>query len=64
MEFRVDTHNLNDTSMVEVWQDGTFIAGIYSHGDGLKIVSKHLDGVTHESGTPPSLIVNFSLEVR
>lgn len=61
MEFRISEHSLKDTSMIEVWHKGEFIAAIYSHEDGVKIVSKYLDGVTHESGTPPSTIVNFSL---
>ena len=61
MDFRIETHKLKGIPVVEVWDDGELIAGIYSHGSGLKIVSKYLDGVVHESGTPPSTIVNFSM---
>jgi hypothetical protein len=46
--------------MVEVWQDGEFIASIYGHEDGLRIVSKYLDGVEHEAATPPSIFIKFS----
>ena len=60
MEFRIDTHQVTGEPMIEVWRDGVFIAGIYSHPDGIKIVSKYLDGVAHESGMPLGLIVNFS----
>ena len=61
MEFRINAHEITGEPMVEGWQNNEYIAGIYSYGDGLKIVSKHLDGVTHKSGMPPSLIINFSL---
>lgn len=60
MEFRITTHTETGKPMVEVWQDGMFIANIYSHEDGLRIVSKHLDGVKHEVATPPSMVIKFS----
>jgi len=46
--------------MVEVWQDGVFIASIYPHEDGLRIVSKYLDGVEHDAAFPPSVVIRFS----
>jgi len=46
--------------MVEVWQGGEFIASIYAHEDGLRIVSKYLDGVQHEIAMPPSIVIRFS----
>ena len=60
MEFRVTTHTVTGKSMVEVWQDGEFIASIYAHEDGMRIVSKYLDGVEHEAAMPPSIVIKFS----
>lgn len=60
MEFRVGTHNVTGKPMVEVWQDGVFLASIYVHEDGLRIVSKHLDGVEHEVGMPPAMVIRFT----
>lgn len=60
MQFRVGTQLGKGKPMVEVWQDGKFIAGIHTHDDGLRIVSDHLDGVQHETGLPPALVVKLS----
>ena len=47
--------------MVEVWKDGKFVAGIYVHDDGIRIVSKFLDGVEQETNYPPSVILKLSI---
>jgi len=60
MEFRITTHTVTGKPMVEVWKDGEFIAGIYVHEDGIRIVSKYLDGVEHETDMPPSVVIKFS----
>ena len=60
MEFRITTHTVTGKPMVEVWQDGEFIASIYGHEDGMRIVSKYLDGVAHKVDTPPSIVIKFS----
>jgi len=60
MEFRIAPHTLTGKPMVEVWQGGEFIASIYAHEDGLRIVSKYLDGVQHEIAMPPSIVIRFS----
>ena len=60
MEFRIGTHTVTGKPMVKVWKDGTFIASIYGHEDGMRIVSKYLDGVEHEAVIPPSMIIRFS----
>jgi len=60
MEFRIATHTLTGDDMVEVWRDGEFVGGVYSHKEGLRIVSKHLNGVKHEVGMPPVVIVKLS----
>ncbi|GAI95508.1 unnamed protein product [marine sediment metagenome] len=45
-EFRVKPHGtLPGNQMVEFWRDGVFVAGIYPHEDGIRIVSKYIDGV-------------------
>jgi len=59
-EFRIDTHIETGKPMVEVRRDGKFIAGIYQHADGIRIVSKYLDGVQHQVGTPLSIVIKFS----
>ncbi len=60
MEFRIATHTVTGKPMVEVWREGEFIASIYVHEDGLRIVSKYLDGVEHEADVPPSIVIKFS----
>jgi len=46
-KFRVSEHNvLPEKLMVEVWRDGTFVAGIYPHEDGIRIVSKYMTKTT------------------
>lgn len=60
MEFRVATHMGSGKPMAELWKNGQFIAGIYPHQDGLRIVSKYLDGVEHQPGYPPSVAIRFS----
>ena len=62
MEFRTiaGTVTGKPTVAVEVWQGGTFIASICAQEDGLRIVSKYLDGVEHEAATPPSIVIKFS----
>jgi len=88
-EFRVKPHEtLPGNQMVEFWRDGVFVAGIYPHEDGIRIVSKyipinaitaslmssdffrcvsaailpssHIDGVQHEQGYPPGVVVHLS----
>jgi len=51
-------------TMVEVWRDGQFVAGIYPHEEGLRVVSKYLDGVQHEDVKPPSVVIQLSEEAR
>ena len=60
MEFRLATHSQTGKHMVKVWKDGLFIASIYGHDDGLRVVSKYLDGVEHEAGNPPAMVIRFT----
>ena len=61
MEFRIATHTLTRRLMVEVWRDGKFIAAIYDHDDGIRIVSKYLDGMEQEASYPPAVILKLSI---
>ena len=59
--FKVCPHDqLPGKMMVEYWRDGKFIAGIYPHEDGIRIVSKYLDGVSEDSSYPPAAVVKLS----
>ena len=60
MEFRVGDHTMTHKPMVEVMENGEFVAGIYGHNGGIRIVSKYLDGVDHELCSPPALVVRLS----
>ncbi|MBA7566824.1 hypothetical protein ES708_08521 [subsurface metagenome] len=61
IEFRVKPHGiLPGNKMVEFWQGGVFVAGIYPHEDGIRIVSKYIDGVEHEPEYPPAVVVQLS----
>jgi len=60
-EFRVKPHGiLPGNQMVECWRDGVFVAGIYPHEDGIRIVSKYMDGVKQVPGYPPTVVVHLS----
>lgn len=49
-EFRVKGHDfLPGKMMVEVWRDGVFVAGIYPHEDGIRIVSKYMSEVKKDA---------------
>ena len=61
MEFRVSINTITQKPMVEAWKDGEFIAAIYGHDDGIRIVSKYLAGVEHEPNFPPALVIKLSI---
>lgn len=49
-EFRITSHSvLPCKQVVECWRDGVFVAGIYPHQDGIRIVSKYMTGVSKET---------------
>ena len=60
MEFRINTDPVTRKPMVEVWREEEFIAGIYVHEDGMRIVSNYLDGVEHETDRPPSIVIKLA----
>ena len=45
--------------MVEYWRGKEFVAGIYAHQDGIRIVSKYLDGVSEDPSFPPAAIIRL-----
>ena len=49
-EFRVVPHSmLLGKQAVECWRDGKFVAGIYPHQDGIRIVSKFITDIIKEA---------------
>ena len=62
ISFTVKEHSLLLNTMVEVWRDGEFVAGIYGAMDGVRVVSKYLDGVREDANKPdfpPSVTVKL-----
>lgn len=59
IEFRLATHSITERSMVEVWRDGIFVASIYAHEEGVRLVSKHYDGVEHDAIYPPAVLIKL-----
>ncbi len=58
--FKIKAHSRLPGTMVEVWRDGKFVASIYGHDGGVRLVSKYLDSVHEETGKPPSLVVKLT----
>lgn len=59
-ELKVVGHRfLPGKKAVECWRDGVFVAGIYPHQDGIRIVSKYLDGVIEEHSFPPTAVIKL-----
>ena len=49
IELKVANHGvLPGQQMVECWQNGVFVAGIYPHEDGIRIMSKYMTDVLKE----------------
>ena len=49
IELRVASHEiLPGNQMVECWRDGKFVAAVYPHQDGIRIVSKYMTDVVKE----------------
>ena len=57
-EFKVKPHEvLPDKEIVEYWRDGKYVACIYPHEDGIRIVSRHIVGTYVDWTNPPSAII-------
>lgn len=49
IELKVASHGmLPGRQMVECWRNGVFVAAIYPHQDGIRIVSKYMTDVIKE----------------
>jgi len=67
IELRVTGHGiLPGNQMVECWRDGKFVASIYPHQDGIRIVSRYVTDLVkeeepafHASQWTPSAIVKL-----
>lgn len=58
--FKVCLHDLLPGKlMVEYWHRGKFVAGIYPHQDGLRIVSKFIIGVAEDPSQPRSVVIKL-----
>jgi hypothetical protein len=59
-ELRVKPHGqLPDKAMVEFYRRGVFVAGIYPHQDGIRIVSKYITGVEEDPAYPPAIVIKL-----
>ena len=59
IKFRLSVHGITGKPMVEVWRDDTFVAGIYEHEEGVRLVSKYFDGVAYEPSSPPAVVIKL-----
>lgn len=59
IELKVKPHGeVAGKEMIEVWNDGVFIAGVYPHVDGIVVASKYLvDSLLMGKTLPPSVLV-------
>ena len=63
IKFRLSTHVITDEPMVLVWRDDTFVAGIYGHEEGVRLVSKYFDGVVYDPGLTPAVVIKLSADL-
>ena len=60
--FTVCPHDLlPGKQMVEYWRDGKFVAGIYPHEDGIRVVSKYMEGVAEDATFPQAAIIKLEI---
>jgi len=63
IKFQLSTHGTTGEPMVEVWRGDTFVASIYGHEEGVRLVSKHFDGVAYDPDFPPAVVIRLSDKV-
>jgi len=62
-KFSIAPHDqLPGKFMVEYWRSKRFVAGIYPHQDGIRIISKYMTGVSEETGFPPAAVIKLGDE--
>jgi len=60
-EFKVKRHTEREGDMVEVWIDGRFMAGIYPHERGIRVISRYLKEVVKEENVPvPAALITLA----
>ena len=52
-------HKLTGGMVIEVFDDDVFVACVYPHEDGIRVVSKYLGTVRRDDDNPPSLTIHF-----
>jgi len=58
--FKVRPHDrLLDKTMVEYWRGKEFVAGIYPHQDGIRIVSRFITGIAEDPGYPQAVVIKL-----
>lgn len=63
MEFKVRPHGiLPGSQMVEVWRNGVFVAGVFPHEDGIRVLSKYMTRTVTEDGLPPAVVIYLGKE--
>lgn len=61
-EFKVKPHGeLPGKQMIEYWRGGVFVAGIYPHEDGIRVVSKFLGDVKLDPSFPPAAVIMLNI---
>jgi len=60
-QFKVHPHSIMPgNEVVECWRDSIFVAGIYPHEDGIRVISKYMTDVyKEEEATPPAAIIKL-----
>jgi len=60
VRFRLAPHAVEpNQQVVECWYDGQFVACIYPHHQGLRIISKHTKDVTIDTLPREATIITF-----
>ena len=55
----VKHHRLTGGNMIEVFDDDVFVASVYPHEDGIRVVSKYLGTVQRDDDNPPTITIHF-----
>jgi len=58
--FKVCPHDvLPGKTMVEYWRGKEFVAGIYPHHDGIRIVSRFITGIAEDPDYPQAVVIKL-----
>ena len=59
IRLEIKRHRLTGGQMIDVFDDDVFVASVYPHEDGIRVVSKYLGTVTRLDENPPSVVIHF-----